>query len=103
MECLRSFKGFEPHPITNHKAFVPNFFWVISHEGLECLKGLERLNGWVPLSNNLSFGNLLKMFLVIPKEGLETLECLKSSKCLELPSNYLTLEKLSKMHFDMTK
>ena len=50
-----------------------------------------------------SFGNLFKMFLVIPNEGLETLECLKSSECLGLPSNYLRLGKLSKMHFDMTK
>ena len=54
-------------------------------------------------SNNLSFGNLLKTFLVIPKEGLETLECLKCSKFLRLPSNYLRLDKMSKMHFDMTK
>ena len=53
--------------------------------------------------NNLSYGNLLKMFSVIPKEGLETLECLKSSECLGLPSNYLRFRKLSKMHFDLTK
>ena len=55
------------------------------------------------LANNVSFGNWFKMLLVIPKEGLETLECLKGSKCLGLPSNYLRLDKLSKMHFDMTK
>ena len=50
-----------------------------------------------------SFGNLFKMFLVIPNEGLETLECLKCSECLGIPSNYIRLGKLLKMHFDLTK
>ena len=48
----------------------------------------------MPLSNNLSFGNLFKMLLVILNE------CLKRSVYLGLPSDYLRLGKLSKIHFD---
>ena len=44
---------------------------VTSQEGLECLKGFESLKGYGPLSNIVYFGNLLIMFLVIPREGLE--------------------------------
>ena len=36
------------------------------------------------------------MFLVILNKRLETLECLMSSVCLGIPSNYLRLGKLSK-------
>ena len=39
------------------------------------------------LANNVSFGNWFKMLLVIPKEGLETLKCLKSLECFGPLSN----------------
>ena len=80
-------------PPSNYQSLgiLAKMLLVTSQKGLECLKGLESLKSYGPLSNIVYFGTLFTMFFVIAREGLERLEC------FGVLSNYLKPTNLSKM------
>ena len=88
-------------PLFKYQSYIfSKRFLVRSPIGLECLTGIERLNGYGPLCNY--FCKLFDLFLVLPKECLETLKCLKSLEYLGLLSDYLQHGRLSRLLLVMT-